>query len=153
MFISPNNAFDFAFLDDTYNTQYASDERTAKVFNLFCLLPLISSLGLFALSLYSVTRRTKEISIRKVLGAPWFHLVRLLTSEYFFLILVASCIAIPAAYWGLTQWLQVFAFHIQMKTLHYALPIALTLIIAVGAVGMQTIKVVIKNPSDTLKYE
>jgi len=150
----PNNPFDFAFLEDVYHHQYARDEQQARLFDLFCSLSIvISGLGLFALSLFSATRRAKEIGIRKLLGASWIHLVRLLTSEYFLLIVTASALAIPIASWGLSRWLQGFALHIEMSSWFYAFPVIITLATALLSVISQTIRVIAKNPSDSLKYE
>jgi putative ABC transport system permease protein len=150
----PNNPFDYSFLEEDYNRQYARDEQVARLFHLFCLIALtISCLGLFALSLFSVNQRTKEISIRKVLGASALHLIRLLTSEYLLLILIAATVALPIAYIGATKWLQEFAFHINMNVWFYVLPIILILVVAFLTVGAQVVKVIIKHPSDTLKHE
>jgi putative ABC transport system permease protein len=150
----PNNPFDYFFLEDAYNKQYASDEQIAMLFHFFCLLALlISCLGLFALSLFSVSQRTKEISIRKVLGASSIHLIRLLTNEYLFLILIATAVALPLSYLGVNQWLQEFAFHIEVSVWFLVIPVILILIVALLTVGAQTIKVVIRNPTDSLKHE
>ncbi len=150
----PDNAFDYFFLEDNFNKQYEADERLTRLFNLFCLLALtISCLGIFALSLFSIHQRTKEISIRKVLGASSIHLIRILTNEYILLILIASVVALPLSYWGINQWLKEFAFHIEVSVWFFILPVILILIIALLTVGTQTLKVVIKNPTDSLKHE
>lgn len=153
-FYFPNNPFDYFFLEDAYDAQYASDKQIATLFHFFCLLALlISCLGLFALSLFSITQRTKEISIRKVLGASVVHLIRLLTTEYLLLVLIAAAVALPISYWGVTHWLQEFAFHIEISMWHLAIPVGSILSVALMTVGAQTIKVVMRNPTDSLKHE
>jgi putative ABC transport system permease protein len=150
----PNNPFDYFFLEDAFNRQYANDELIARVFHFFCLLGLvISCLGLFALSLFSVSHRTKEISIRKVLGASAGTLIKLLTKEYMHLVFVASVISLPLSYWGFQQWLNEFAFHIDLSVWLFVLPVVLILIVTLLTVGAQTIKAAIRNPTDSLKHE
>ena len=150
----PNNAFDYSLLEDQFDQQYATDEQVARLFNFFCVLALIiSALGLFGLSLFSVQQRTREISIRKVLGAPVEHLLRLLTQEYFLLILIASLVALPLSYWGIQDWLLSFAFHITPGVFFYIIPIVLISLIALLTVGVQTMKTIIRNPTESLKHE
>jgi putative ABC transport system permease protein len=150
----PNNPFDYAILENQFNEQYAADEQVAKVFNFFCVLALIvSCLGLFALSLFSVQQRTKEISIRKVLGAPSMHLLQLLLREYVLLILIASVLAMPIAFWGINQWLQTFAFHIQPGITIFILPTILVVVLALLTISAHTLKVITENPTDNLKHE
>lgn len=150
----PNNAFDYSFLEDDFDHQYAEDEHVAHLYNLFCILSVvISCLGLFALSLFSLQQRTREIGIRKVLGAPLSDLLRLLTSEYLVLILIASIIALPAAYWGTTEWLHDFAFHIDPGPSLYLTPVIVLLLMALTTVAIQVIKTVLRNPTEILKHE
>jgi len=149
-----NNAFDYFFLEDNFNKQYAADERFAKIFNVFCGLALIiSCLGIFALSLFSINQRLREISIRKVLGASILNLMRLLSNDYLFLILIASIIAIPLAYIGVHQWLNNFAIRIQLNVWLFFTPIIFVLLVALVTVGSQALKAAIKNPVDNLKHE
>ncbi len=150
----PNNAFDYFFLEDNFNKQYAADEQFAKVFNVFCALALIiSCLGIFALSLFSITQRVKEISIRKILGASLLNLMRLLSKDYLLLILVSSIIAIPLTYFGLHKWLNDFAIKIQLSAWLFFVPIIFVLFIALVTVGSQALKAALKNPVDNLKHE
>ncbi len=150
----PNNAFDYFFLEDNFNKQYADDERFAKIFNVFCALALvISCLGVFALALFSINQRLKEISIRKVLGASILNLIRLLSKDYLFLILIASIIAIPLAYIGVHQWLNKFTIKIQLNVWLFFIPIIFVLLVALVTVGGQALRAAIKNPLDNLKYE
>jgi len=150
----PNNPFDYFFLEDTYNAQYTTDKQLAMLFHFLCLLALIvSCLGLFALSLFSVSQRTKEISIRKVLGASSLHLFGLLINEYLVLILIAATLALPLSYLGIDQWLQGFAFHIDVSAWYFILPVFFILIVALLTVGTLTMKVIVRNPTESLKHE
>jgi len=150
----PNNAFDFSLLDDQFDQQYETDEQVARLFNFFCALSLIiSALGLFGLSLFSFQQRTREISIRKVLGASVVNLLRLLSQEYFILILVASIVALPLSHWGTREWLSSFAYHITPGASIYIIPIILISLIALLTVGTQTIKTAFRNPTESLKHE
>lgn len=150
----PDNAFDYFFLEDNFNKQNEADERLARLFNLFCLLALIiSCLGIFALSLFSVHQRTKEISIRKVLGASIFNLLKILTREYLILIVIASTAALPIAYLGIQKWLDDFAIKIQINGWLFFLPSISILAVALITVGSQALIAAIKNPVDNLKHE
>jgi putative ABC transport system permease protein len=150
----PNNAFDYFFLEDNFDKQYAAEEQFTKIFNVFCVLALIiSCLGIFALSLLSINQRLKEISIRKVLGASILNLMRLLSKDYLFLIIIASVIAMPLAYIGVQKWLNGFAVKIQLSVWLFFTPIFFVLFIALVTVGSQALKAALKNPVDNLKHE
>lgn len=150
----PDNAFDYFLLEDRFNQQFNDDERVARLFNLFCLLAFsISGLGLFGLSLFTINARVKEISIRKVLGTPIPHLVATLTREYLFLIVIASVISIPLAYFGINEWLNGFAIKIELQAWYFIIPIAAVVFFALATMLSQTMKVIIKNPIDSLKNE
>lgn len=150
----PDNAFDYFFLEDNFNKQYADDERMTRLFNLFCLLALIiSCLGIFALSLFSISQRVKEISIRKVLGASVFNLFRLLTREYFVLIAISSVVSVPIAWWITHQWLNAFALKMELSNWLLFIPVAFILLIALFTVSGQALKAAIRNPVDNLKHE
>ena len=150
----PANAFDYYFLEDHFNKQYAEDERVAKLFNFFCLLALtVSCMGLFALSLHSAQQRTREISIRKILGAPVTHLIKLLSQEYLLLLVIALLFALPLAYWGITGWLNTFALRIKPEPLTFVIPVAAVTILALITVSSQALKAIRANPTETLKHE
>lgn len=150
----PNNPFDYYFLEDSYNDQYASDERIGRLFQFFCSLALIiSSLGLFALSLFSIGQRAKEITIRKILGAPVLHLMHLLTREFSFLLLVAMAISVPMTFYGLDRWLDGFAYRVSIDIWTCIIPILVVGCIAGLTVGGQTLKAALRNPTHGLKHE
>ncbi|MBS1506369.1 MAG: FtsX-like permease family protein [Bacteroidetes bacterium] len=150
----PSNAFDYFILEDRFNQQYEDDERVARLFNLFCLLAFsIAGVGLFGLSMYSLATRLKEISIRKVLGAPLTHLVLKLTSEYLLLIILASVIALPLTYFGIKEWLSGFAVKIELSVWHFIVPMIAVVIFALATVMIQTLKAAARNPVESLKNE
>lgn len=150
----PGNPFDYFFLDEHFNQQYRADLRFGEVFGVFALLAIIvACLGLFGLASFMVAQRTKEIGIRKVLGAPVVGIVGLLTKTYAILVLVAFVLAVPAAYYVMDQWLLNFAARIDLSWWLFVGPGLLVLLIAIAAVGVQTVKAAIANPVKSLRYE
>ena len=150
----PDNPFDYFFLDDFYEKQYSTDRQVMSLFQIFCgIAILISGLGLFGLSAFTARQRTRELSIRKVLGAPAVNLVALLTKEFLILILIASCLAMPVSYLGIEWWLNRFVFHIEPGWWSFVIPVLMILVIAILTVSYQTLKAVYTNPVDSLKCE
>ena len=152
--IYPNQPFNYFFLDDHFDQQYQADQQFYGLFNLFSGLAIfIACLGLFGLSSYTALQRTKEIGVRKVLGASVASIVRLLSKDFIQLVLVASLLALPVAYWALQQWLADYAFHITIHWWLLALPVVLVLLITLFTVSFQTVKAALANPVDSLKNE
>lgn len=150
----PSNAFDYFFLDDFFNRQYQADQRFRKIFSLFAgIAILIACVGLFGLASYTTAQRTKEIGIRKVLGASLPSILLLLTKGYLKLILIATIVAIPLANYLILEWLQNFSFKIKVTVWLFALPSLLVLLIALCSVSRQTFRAGRQNPVDSLKYE
>jgi putative ABC transport system permease protein len=150
----PQSPFTFFFLDDHFNEQYKNDRLFSTILWLFTVLAIIvASLGLFGLSLYTVAKRTKEISLRKVLGATVFQITTLITKDYVKLILYAGLIAIPVAYWLLSNWLKDYAFHIEIGIWFFILPLLLITGIALITVLFQSVKAAIANPAKSLRTE
>jgi len=150
----PQNPFTFFFLDDHFNEQYKNDRLFSTILWLFTALAIIvASLGLFGLSLYTVAKRTKEISLRKILGATVFQITTLITKDYVKLILYAGLIAIPVAYWLLLSWLKDYAFHTDISIWFFLLPLLLIMGIALITVLYQSIKAAIANPVKSLRTE
>jgi putative ABC transport system permease protein len=150
----PENAFEYVFLSDVYNNLYSTERQVKNAFSFFCTLAIIiSCLGLFALSLFSVTQRAREMSIRKVLGAPAAHLLNLLTREYILMIIVASVTALPFTWLILEQWLSNFALRVHVTTMNLVLPVVLVLVFALVSVGIQTVRVIRRQPAESLKSE
>ena len=150
----PGNSFEYFLLEDRYNNQYKDDSRFGTVVNIFTVLAIIiSCLGLVGLSSYTAVQRTKEIGIRKVLGASLPSIVTLLSFDFLKLILVASLLALPVAYFSINQWLLAYAYRISPGWILFVLPVLMILIIAAVTMSFQIIKSALANPADTLKYE
>jgi len=150
----PGNAFTYFFLDDYYNQQYASDELFGRVYGLFTLLAIvIIGMGIFGLSSYSVAQMTKEIGVRKVLGASVFSIAGLLTRELVMLLLIASAIAWPIAFFAMNRWLDGFAYRTNPGAVTFVLASGATLVIALLTVSWQVFKAARANPVKALRYE
>ena len=150
----PNDPFSYYFLDESFNEQYKADSRFGEVFGLFASLAiLIACFGLLGLSAYNVLQRTKEIGVRKVLGASAQSLVLLLSKEFLVLVSVALLIAIPVTWWVMYSWLQDYAYRISIQWWVFALGGALALLIALTTVGLQALRAAMTNPIDSLRTE
>jgi putative ABC transport system permease protein len=152
--IFPGNPFEYFFLDDHFNRQYQADLRFGKVFGFFAGLAIfVACLGLFGLSSFMATQRTKEIGVRKVLGASIASILALLSKDFVKLILAACVISIPIAYLILQNWLHNYAFHIDLSWWLFVLPMLAVLFIAIFTVSFQSLKAALANPVDTLRDE
>jgi putative ABC transport system permease protein len=152
--IFSGNPFDFFFLDDYFNEQYRSDQQFQKVFGVFSMLAiLVALLGLFALSTLMMAQRSKEISIRKVLGANIFSIVLLLSREFVKLIVIGGIIATPVIYMWSNSWLSNFAFRINLDWTIFVIPTILLFLISLITIGYQTIKAAIQNPVNALRQD
>jgi len=152
--VFPDNAFNYFFLDEKYDQQYRADTQFGQVIAIFSSLAIfIACLGLFGLSSFTIVQRTKEIGVRKVLGASVAQIVRLLSQDYIKLVLLASIIALPLAYIALQAWLDGYASRIKMNFLVLGSPLIIVLLIAVITVSIQTIKAAFANPARSLRYE
>lgn len=150
----PNNAFEYFFLDEYFNRQYESDVQIGKIFGIFTGLAIvIACLGLLGLSIFAVTHRTKEVGIRKVLGASVMAILGLFTRDFVKLLLVAYIIAIPVIYYAINQWLDTFAFHISPGWEVFAVPLAALWLISLTTVGIICLRAAMANPVVALKQE
>ncbi|MBA7661266.1 hypothetical protein ES703_69281 [subsurface metagenome] len=150
----PYDLFQYEFADEAYNAQYQNDERFGVLFGVFAALTiLIGCLGLFGLVAFAAERRTKEIGIRKVLGASVQQIVGMLSREFVILVLVANVLAWPVAWYAMNRWLQNFAYRIDLSWWIFVLAGALALVIALATVSTQAIKAATANPVDSLRYE
>ena len=150
----PDNPFDFVFMDQFFNAQYQIDQRFEKVFGLFSLLAIfISCLGLFGLSSYTIIQRTKEIGIRKVLGASIGNIISLLSKDSIKLVLIAGVITLPVAYFSVGYWLNNYAFRIEITWWLLTVPIVLALLLAFATVSIQTIKTALASSINNLRSE
>ncbi len=150
----PDNAFEYSFLDEQFKSQYRDDNRFGQVVSIFTVLAiLISCLGLIGLSSYTAVQRTKEIGIRKVLGATLWSIVSMLSADFIRLILIASLLSLPVAYFVMQNWLEAYAFRISLGWILFVVPVVLILLIAAVTMSFQIIRTAMTNPADTLKYE
>jgi putative ABC transport system permease protein len=148
------NPFEYHFLDQTVDQLYASEKRMAKIFLNFAFLAIfISCLGLFGLASFTAEQRTKEIGIRRVLGATAGNIIYTLTADYSKWVLAANMLAWPVAYFAMFKWLQNFAFKTDIGLWVFVLSAALSLAIALITVGYQSVKAALANPVDSLRYE
>jgi putative ABC transport system permease protein len=144
----------YSFTDETFNAQYLAEERFGKLFICFASLAiLISCLGLFGLSSFNTTLRTKEIGIRKILGASSGGIVKLLTKEFFILVIIAFLIASPTAWILMNHWLNDFPYRINIPLLYFVMAGALALLIALATISFQAIKAAMANPVESLRSE
>lgn len=150
----PVHPFEFFFLDEAFDSQYKSDRQLGKIFGLFAVLAIfLSCLGLFGLVSFSLRRRTKEIGIRKVVGGSVPGIVLLLSKEFTLWIVFANIAAWPAAYFIIGNWLQNFAYRVDVGIGLFILSGITALVIALLTVSIQTIRAASANPVEALKYE
>jgi ABC-type antimicrobial peptide transport system permease subunit len=152
--INPNYPFAYQFVDQEYDKLYRNEQVTAKLSNAFAgLAIMISCLGLLGLVMFSAEQRTKEIGIRKVLGATVSNIVRLLSQDFLKLVLIAFCIAAPLAGYVMNQWLQNFAYKIELSLWVFIASGATTLLVALITMSVQAIKSAVADPVHSLRSE
>jgi putative ABC transport system permease protein len=152
--VAGDQDFEFRFLDDALAVAYQQEQRLGKIVRYASLLSIfIACMGLFGLATLVVVRRTKEIGIRKVLGANVSGIMTLLAKDFIVLVIVASLIAFPIAWWALNRWLDDFAYRINIEWWVFAVAALLTLLIALITVSYQSIKAAIANPVKSLRTE
>ena len=152
--VNPGYALNLKFLDETFKAQYLTEERTLTLAKYFAYLTiLISCLGLFGLAAFDTERRTKEIGIRKVLGADMKGLVALLSKDFLKLVCIAIILASPVAYYLMNRWLQDFAYRVNISWWIFIAAGTMALVIAWVTVSFQAIKAAIANPVKSLRAE
>jgi putative ABC transport system permease protein len=150
----PGNTFDYFFLDDHFDEQYKADQRFGQVFGLFTSLAiLVACLGLFGLASFTTLQRTKEIGIRKVLGASVAGILKLLYQEFAILLLISFVIAVPLAWLSISNWLQGYPFRIGIQWTYFMIPFTAILVIALLTVSFQSVRAAIANPVKSLRTE
>jgi len=151
---NPGFPFTYRFLDEDYQRQYETEVRVATLARYFSgLAILISCLGLFGLAAFTAQRRQKEIGIRKVVGAPVGRIVVMLSGEFLRLVLIAILIAFPVSWWAMHQWLQGFAYRIEIGTGVFMLAAVSVMLITMLTIGFQAIRAALANPVKTLRSE
>ncbi len=150
----PEKPFEYFFLDDFFNRQYQEDRQFRDVVSLFALLSVfIASLGLWGIVSCSISQRTKEISIRKVLGASLQNIIVLFTSGFLRLIVLASIIVLPVFIYGIDTWLNNFAYKINTSWDLYIIPITVLILISICTVSATTVKAALTNPAENLRRD
>ncbi|MFQ5753592.1 MAG: ABC transporter permease, partial [bacterium] len=150
----PNHTFEYAFLDDNFNKLYQAEEKMQSIFKYFTSMAIfIACLGLLGLASFSAEQRTKEIGIRKVLGASAIGIMKLLSKEYLKLVLIANILAWPVAIFIMNNWLQEFAYRTNIGILTFIFAGGLALLIALFTVSFQAVKAAVANPVQALRYE
>jgi putative ABC transport system permease protein len=150
----PNSPLQYSFLDQDYQKLYDGEQRVAQIFLAFSVLAIvIACLGLFGLASFMAEQRTKEIGVRKVLGATVSGIVGLLSKDFVKLVLVAFAVATPLAYFAMQRWLQDFAYRVDIGWWIFALAGGIALVIALLTVSFQAIKAAVANPVEALRYE
>lgn len=150
----PQSPFSYFFLDERFNAQYNNDKLFSSVLLLFTLIAIfIASLGLLGLSIYTIAKRKKEISIRKTLGASLVQITSMITKDYLNLVWLASAIALPIAFLLVNHWLEQYAFHIRLDWLFFVIPVSIIICIALSTVLVQSLKAAMANPVANLRSE
>ncbi|MBC3538645.1 ABC transporter permease [Rufibacter sediminis] len=151
---APRHPLDYFFLDDNFNQQYQAEEKMLTVFGYFAALTiLIACLGLFGLASFTAEQRTKEIGIRKVLGSTVLEIVLLLSKDFALLVLLAILIASPVAWYGMKNWLQDFAYQVNLSPWLFFTAGLVSLLIAITTVGVQAARAALLDPVKSLRRE
>lgn len=143
--------FQYFFLDDDFATKYEQEKRTRIIFLVFSILAIfVASLGLLGLTAFTTEQRTKEIGIRKAMGANALQVVRLISRETIILISIATLLALPVSFFFTRNWLNDFPFRIDLGIFPFLLSFAFALIISMVTISFQTVVAALKNPADAL---
>ena len=152
--IIPNRPFDYSFLDESFDKQYRSEDRFGNLFFNFAILAIfISCLGLLGLASYSTLQRTREIGVRKVLGASVSSIINLLSLDFLKLVLISFILASPIAWLFMSRWLRDFAYRTSPAWWMFAFAGIAAIVIAFGTISFQAIKAAISNPVKSLRTE
>ncbi len=152
--VSPDFPFEYNFLDDTLKNLYQTESRFEKIFIGFSVLAvLIACLGLWGLTTFITEQKTKEIGVRKILGATIRNITVMISKQFVLLVIISNFIAIPASYYFMNKWLQDFAYRIDITWWMFALSGGIALVIALATVSYQAVKAALANPVESLKYE
>ncbi len=150
----PGNVFRYAFVDEQFNAQYQNDERFAGLFSIFAALAvIIACLGLFGLASFTAQQRTKEIGVRKVLGASVSGLITLLSTDFLKLVLVAFALGMPVSYFLMQRWLDNFAYQVKMGPSVFLIAGLAILLVALLTVSYQAVRAALADPVKSLRYE
>jgi putative ABC transport system permease protein len=146
--------FSYSFLDEAFNNLYKSEQRTGLLFHIFAAIAIfISCLGLLGLAAYTAQIRTREIGVRKVLGASVSGIIRLLAADFIRLVFIAIIIAVPVAWYVMNKWLQDFAYKINIGWAVFVLAGVIAILIALFTISFQSVKAAVANPVKSLRTE
>jgi hypothetical protein len=152
--ISPENPFEYTFLNDDFDKLYRSEQRTGTIFNYFAWIAIIiSCLGLFGLVMFTTEQRTREIGIRKVMGASVTSLFSLISLDFIRLIFIANLVAIPVAWYMMSRWLEGFAYHANLHWFTFGIAALASILIAWITLSYQSLKAATNNPVKSLRSE
>jgi ABC-type antimicrobial peptide transport system permease subunit len=152
--VLPGHPFDYRFIDENLDNMYRTEARMGTLIKYFAIVAIfIACLGLFGLTSYTAEQRTKEIGIRKTMGATVPKVVFLLSTEFLVLVILSMIIAIPASWYFMDQWLQDYAYRTPLSWWVFAIAAVLVMIIAILTVSYQAIKTGLTNPAEALRYE
>ena len=152
--LAPEVSFAYSFLDEAFAEQYEAEERLSEVFSYVAFLAIfIACLGLFGLAAFTAEQRTKEIGVRKVLGASLADIVVLLSKGFALLVLIAFVVAVPLAYFTINRWLENFAYRIEISWGIFLIAGSLSLAIALVTISYQSIRAALADPVESLRYE
>jgi len=152
--MAPGKPFSYQFMDEAFDSMYRIEQRTGKLgLTLAIIAIVIACLGLFGLAMYTAEQRVKEIGVRKVLGATITDVVSMLSKDFMLLVLIASALAIPLAWWAMNKWLQDFAFRINIGWWIFVAAGIIALLIALVTVSSQAVKAALANPVKSLRTE
>ena len=146
--------FSYAFMDELYNNTYAAEQRTGQILNIFALVTIfVACMGLFGLATYTAEQRSKEIGIRKVLGASVGQVTQMLSKEFIKLVLIGCVVAVPVSWWAMHKWLEDFAYRIAINWWVFVLAAVAALLIALITVSLKAIRAALANPVKSLRAE
>ncbi len=152
--MAPGMPYKFRFLDDSFNDMYKDEQRVGKLAMIFAIIAIvIACLGLFGLAAFVAEQRTKEIGIRKVLGASVGGITALLSKDFLKLVIVSIVIASPIAWWAMNKWLQDFEYRVSVDWVVFIVAGIIAMLIAIITISFQAIKAAISNPVKSLRTE
>lgn len=152
--MAPGMPFSYRFLDEAFDNMYRNEQRIGQLgLSLSMIAILVACLGLFGLATYIAEQRTKEIGIRKVLGASVTGVIKMLSMDFLKLVSIAFVVAVPIAWYAMNSWLQEFAYRIELEWWVFALAGLIVLLIALITVSSQAIKAALMNPVKSLRTE
>ncbi len=152
--IMPAYPFDYHFVDQDFDNMYRTEERMGTLMNYFAIFAiLIAAIGLFGMATYTVEQKTREVGIRKALGAPAVTIFHLFTWQFLQLLVLATVISVPITWYLLSHFLKNYSYHTKLNAWIFGVSAAITVVVAMAAISYQTIRAIRTNPAETLKHE